>query len=277
MHKFKYVGAVTNQTVDLDCPLMTIDQGLGFRGREWAYELGLNRITNITRQAREIDFEYSTGDLAELDRMTRIFEADIAAGKPGTFFYGDWRQRGFVVSSSPSSIFHKEYTATAKAVLLDGVWRKPEILGMYPNSGDTDGTKKYSYEYAYEYASTFGVRYVTVDDANPICFSLTIWGYAVYPSIKIADNTYYYKLIIPNNSYLLVDSRPDPTVTLVDQLGKRSDAFAQAERGEGEGSSNYAFQRIPTGTHAVIWDDTFGFDITLWHERSELPNEYSDS
>ena len=59
------------------------------------------------------------------------------------------------------------------------------------------------------------------------------------------------------------------TVTEVLSDGTRIDAFSKAHRGNGAGSGEYIFERVPAGTFEISWDNSFGFDLTLYEEEGE--------
>ena len=59
------------------------------------------------------------------------------------------------------------------------------------------------------------------------------------------------------------------TVTVVAADGSAMDAFSKAHRGSGAGSGEYIFERVPVGTSEISWDNSFGFDLTLYEEEGE--------
>mgnify|MGYP007003682516 CR=1 FL=1 len=44
---------------------------------------------------------------------------------------------------------------------------------------------------------------------------------------------------------------------------------ARRTEGSGAGSGEYIFERVPAGTCEVSWDNSFGFDLTLYEEEGE--------
>ena len=51
--------------------------------------------------------------------------------------------------------------------------------------------------------------------------------------------------------------------------GTTMDAFSKAHRGSGVGSGEYIFEHVPVGTSEISWDNSFGFDLTLYEEEGE--------
>lgn len=266
----RYVSA-SGVAVELDGELAYVGPALGIRGRAWEYELGRRGITGQVRRAREATLEATFLSLAEADRARRAMDADVSAGTPGSIVSGDWEQRAYVVVSEPSARGRTWMAAELTVLLLDGAWHREVTTSFLPASLDSDVGKAYSYGYPYGYAPPAPARTVKVAGSTPSPFRMVVWGRAVNPSVTIAGNVYAFDVVVPAGGYLVVDTMGDPTVELVTADGIRSDAFRYAHRGEGEGSGEYAFQPIPPGSQMVSWDDSFGFDLTLYEEEGEIP------
>lgn len=275
MHELKYISS-KGETVELDGPLTYVGVGEDIRANVWDYELSGHNVINIARKAREVSSPIST-TREEMDRIQAIFDYDFGNNKPGKLVSNGWEQRALIAGSQIDWLFADKCNTEVPMILLDGIWRKLETLQLYPASGDADGTKVYPYTYDYYYASDYGSRYINIGDVNPVDFQMIIYGYAISPQITIGNNIYHFDLVIPEGGYLLVDSRPKPTVTLVTAEGVRTNEFAKAERGAGEGSGNYAFEKIKPGTNEIRWNDTFGVDLGIYHETGGLPNVSSNS
>lgn len=265
-----YTDSTGSAEVSLDGPLAYVGAGLGIRGRSWAYTLGRRGISGQHRAAREASLTADFLDLAEADRARGVFDRDVAAGAPGTLSCGGWSQRAYVVRSEPSDRFGSWVRADITVLLLDGVWRKRVDASFTPEGAGTHG-KAYAYGYPYDYAPPGNTGVVSVDAPAACPLRLVIYGYAKNPSVTIGGNAYTFDAEVPTGGYLLVDTRPDPSVTLVDSAGRSLDAFSAARRGRGLGSGEYAFQPLSPGTQTVSWDRTFGFDLGVYLEEGEIP------
>lgn len=270
MGDFYYRCGATDNVIELDGPVTFAGTALGIRGSKISYTLGYRSVQSMTRPARSGTVEVTFLDLDEADRLIRLMDADIAANAPGTFFARGWQQRGFLACQDPSMLTADLLTTQLECLLLDGVWMKPKLLHLFPSSGDATGTKRYAYRYPYRYASEYGVRAITVDSLTPVSFLMCIFGYVRSPRVRIADNVYHFDLTVPEGGYLLVDSR-DSSATLVGRNGETTNVYSSCERGTGEGCGTYAWERIPPGTSFASWNDTFGFDLTLFEEISAPP------
>lgn len=268
--RLAYVGS-NRERVEMDARPIVSNMFLPIRGRQWSYELSRRSIRQISRDAREatLTVDYLTSEAADAAR--RVMDRDVALGTPGTLVSGEWSQRAYVVAQDPSDRYHGWVRADMTVLLLDGVWRRLVTTRYSKDEAGSDYGKAYTYGYEYDYAPPSNARTLTVDAPAACPIRLVIFGYARNPSITIGDNTYSFDVEVPSGGYLLVDTRPDPTVTLVDSAGRETDAFASAHRGAGLGSGEYAFQPVAPGIQTVGWDNSFGFDLGVYLEEGEIP------
>lgn len=270
MGELRYVSAVTGDTIELDGPVTATDGALAIRATDPDITMGYRSIESSTHPAATHNVDAVFTDKDELDRVVSVIDADRAAMKPGVFYAAGCQQRGYLVSQVPKKISPASVEASVGFALLDGVWHRPRLLHLFPGSGDSEGTKRYAYRYPYRYASEFGVRPIDVISKVPVTFLMCIFGYVRNPSVKIAGNTYKVECTVPAGGYLLLDAR-DCSATLVGADGAKTDVFNLCKRGTGQGCGTYAWERIPAGASDAVWDDTFGFDLTLFEESSAPP------
>lgn len=266
-----YIG-FKGDRVELDGPLVYVGTALGIRGRQWSYTLGRRGISNQARVAREAELTADFLTLDAADAARRIMDFDVGAGTPGKLVTPDgWEQRAYVVEQSPSDRYHGWVRADLKLLLLDGVWRKL-VVGAYGTGGKGDDYgKAYSYGYMYDYAPPDNASVVNVDSPTSCPMRLVIYGHVENPEITIGGNLYRFDVEVPTGGYLVVDTRPDPSVTLHDSSGRTSDVFGCAHRGSGEGCGEYAFERLKPGANTIDWDNSFGFDLGVYLEEGEIP------
>ena len=268
--RLAYVGS-GGERVEMDARPIVSNMFLPIRGRKWSYELSRRSIRQVSRDAREatLTVDYLTTGAADAAR--RVMDRDVTLGTPGTLVSGEWSQRAYVVAQEPSDRYHGWVRADMTVLLLDGVWRRLVTTRYGKGDAGSDYGTAYTYGYEYDYAPPSNARTLTVDAPAACPIRLVVFGYARDPSITIGDNTYSFDVEVPTGGYLLVDTRPDPTVTLVDSSGRSTDAFASAHRGAGLGSGEYAFQPVESGVTTVGWDNSFGFDLGVYLEEGEIP------
>ena len=265
-----YTGS-TGEVVSLDGDLVYVGAGLGIRGRSWTYTLGRRGISGQYRAARECDLTVDFLSLTEADRARGIFDRDVSLGSPGTLESDGWEQQAYIVESEPSDRYRGWVRADLTVVLLEGAWSTEHTSRFMPSTNANDYGKAYVYGYPYDYGPPAPARSIEVPGTVAGPFRLVVWGRAVQPSITIGGNVYAFDVTVPAGGYLLVDTLRDPVVELVTADGIRADAFDSARRGGGLGSGSYAFEPIAPGAQLVSWDDSFGFDLTVYQQEGEIP------
>lgn len=91
---------------------------------------------------------------------------------------------------------------------------------------------------------------------------MTIYGPVVDPIINIGNYPYKVDTTVEENEYLTIDGTKNTVErtladgTIINEYNKRS-------------FENSVFRPIPPGNNSVLWSGDFGWDITLYQERSE--------
>ena len=101
-----------------------------------------------------------------------------------------------------------------------------------------------------------------VDHCAPCEFLMTVFGPAVDPRIVINGHPYQIYTTLDSNEYLQIDSRANTVVKYLAN-GIRQDIYDYRAKQES------VFDPITPGNISVVWSGEFGFDITLYCERSE--------
>lgn len=267
----RYESGVGDEVVDLDCSKASVGTAAELRSREWSYELGRRGIRGAVRKAREASLEVKCTDMAELDRMRHVFERDVANGKPGELVAGEgWRTRAVFVSQEPSKIYRSFVAASLKAVLTDGIWRRGFTTQFIPTDGAGGAALDMPYDAPYDLSSPPPTSVLVAPKWAPSPIRLVIYGYAANPEVRIGGNVYAVDATVPNGGYMVIDGL-DMTVKITDAHGVTSNAFASARRGSGPGCGEYVFERVPPGDFEVVWNKSFGFDLTVYEEEAEPP------
>ena len=137
MRSLRYVSSQTGGAVELDGPSLWTRTAPKLRSRRWGYTLGSHSATGVSHVAREEEFELVATSMAALDEAERLFDADLAAGEPGTLVaMGEWTQKAYIVETEPDVISPMGVTANAKAILLDGAWRRITKYRFEPHSAE---------------------------------------------------------------------------------------------------------------------------------------------
>lgn len=237
--------------------------------REWDYTIGYRALATAQRGARKVSFKAFFADMAQADAFRRYADTDMQKGMPGTIYVNDWFQRCFVVASEVDGIGGDFFAAKLTLVLLDGVWRRGTTTAFAPVRGSA------GYEFLdlphdlpYDLGVTPPRQYAINPGYSGCPAKFVVYGPAVNPSVRLAGNLYQVDVTVPDGGYMNIDPLRR-TVTVVAADGTTMDAFSKAHRGSGAGSGEYIFEHVPAGTSEISWDNSFGFDLTLYEEEGE--------
>ena len=272
MRKLEYVSGTGSIHVQLDADGVFAGTAASIRGRAWSYTVGYRSLSGISRDARECEIELKVLDRARANTLRRVADRDMMEGTPGTIIADGWSQRAYIVKAEPSGINEVVVTMTLTVVLLDGVWRKPHTVEYLPLTVSADSYEYLDlpYDLPYDLGIPLTTSFIEAGEWLESPVKLTIYGTAVNPAIRIGESWYKVDATVPEGGYMTIDSI-SRTVTITDADGAVTDAFAKAHRGSGLGSGEYIFEPLPTGSHEVAWDMSFGFDLTWYEEEGEPP------
>lgn len=247
---------------------------------EWDYETSDNvgrnggRITEMKRGVATKPMTISVmGSSREayteaLNRYLRITERDIRNLTPGRLYLGENYLTCYLAASQYDTAFDPGVTFARKAVTLVSeypFWRIEETTRYLPDDRETESAEylDYPYDYAYDYLYDLsGARQLINDHYAPSDFVMTVYGPAVNPTVYIAGHKYMVATVLYDGDYMVVDSAAK-TVSRTAADGTTENLFNYREK------DAEIFEKIPPGNNTVIFNQEFGFDLTLYRERSE--------
>jgi hypothetical protein len=237
--------------------------------REWDYTIGYRALATASRGARKVSFKAFLANMAQADAFRRCADTDMQKGTPGTIYVNDWFQRCFVVASEVDGIGDNFLATKLTLVLLDGVWRRGTTTAFVP----VQASANYEFldlphDLPYDLCMTTPLQYAINPGYSDSPAKFVVYGPAVNPSVRLAGNLYQVDVTVPEGGYMDIDPLRR-TVTVVAVDGTTMDAFSKAHRGSGVGSGEYIFERVPAGTSEISWDNSFGFELTLYEEEGE--------
>lgn len=207
---------------------------------------------------------------AAVDQFFEITETDTAAGVQGRLYIGDMYLKCNVISSSKS--FWKEtfrgMENTIKLLVPYPYWCR-EISKSFLKIGSgavlrsEDIYLQYPVAYPYRYTMPQNAGFISNDHYTDCDFKMIIYGPCTDPAIRVNGHLYEVKATLYAGEYILIDSRENTVVRYL-IAGRTQNLFNQRNK-----ESNL-FQKIPAGRCAILWNAAaFGFDLTLFQERSE--------
>ena len=242
------------------------------RDYSWGYDTINSRISRFYRPItdREIPLVVvgKTDDeaIAAKNRLLELAETDIEAMLPGKIYVGEYYTNGYITSSKKRNFLITKRHCNIDLTLTsdDPAWYREQTQSFIPVAGSSaegSGTD-YPYDYPFDYAVSQTAQNIVCDSIRSNAFRVRIYGPAVNPSIMIAGHVYAVNGTIGSGETLLIDSLTKK-ITLTKADGKKENWFDNRSR------ESYIFEEIPSGQHTVIWNESFGFDLTIIEKRSE--------
>ncbi len=247
----------------------------------WSYDTSNNRITNVRREAGErafkvglipdwsLPYDEKREALKEAaQRLYNVIEYDVVNNADGrietdTGSYLPCRITASEKSDWENPTAYMFYDLTA--VSAKNSWITEYSKSFYASTAaeEQDDFLDYPYDYAFDYAQQVtGRGSLDTDHISDSLFKLTIFGACTNPRIMIGGHPYQVYTSLGADEYLVIDARKN---TVIKYLSNGTQQSIYDLRGKEQS----VFEPIPPGNVSVNWDGSFGFDITLYLERSE--------
>jgi hypothetical protein len=228
------------------------------------------RIANFSRNAASykttlLFYGLEPKRRALIDAMHDEFERDLRDVKPGRLYWGDWHIDCFIIASDTQPTNAMSCTSNDITIFAPHPFWQRDITYSFPKQERTEGDAFLDYQYDYEYdysRPVIGEKTIARSFPFKSDFKMVIYGTAVNPRITINGYTYVFYMTIGAGEYLEIDSR-EKTVMLYGTDGAQTNAFDNRNKAES------VFEKIPGDNLQITWDATFGFELTIHHERSE--------
>ena len=201
---------------------------------------------------------------AIVDALHDDFEADLRNKKAGRIIWGSYYIDCFVIESN-----------TAPTDIPTQTLNKIKIYAPYPYwvqdfkvelfaSQETQSTYlDFPFDFPFDFtAPAIGEMNVKSDFPFASEFEMVIFGPAVNPRVTINGYGYVLYATIPQGAYVVIDSRKH-TIMQFNTDGTQSNIFNLRNK------TDSVFQKIPGGNLNIVWDASFGVNITIHRERSE--------
>lgn len=208
--------------------------------------------------------------LAIKNRLMEIAEKDVLAMEYGKIVIGDYYLKCYITGSTKGNyLINKGYLEVTLTIATDlSQWVKETTQSFWKEGsqvakGDTTSNNlDYPYDYSYDYLNSLHERRIDNTGFVGSEFEIVIYGAVTNPVIYIGGHTYEVDCEISANEYLTINSRTK-TIVLTRYNGEKVNCFKHRNK------QSYVFEKIPSGNNIVVWDGNWGFDITLFEERSE--------
>lgn len=201
---------------------------------------------------------------AKVDALHQDMERDIRNATPGRLIWRDWYIPCYALESSTEATDIRSWTSNTVSFFCPRpFWIREESHSFLVAEGGDGEFLDYLYDYDYDYyKGTPGAYTWTRTFPFASDFEITIYGAVTDPAIYINGHLYELYTTINSGAYVKIDSRSHK-ITLVQSNGAEVNLF------DARNKSSDIFQRVPGKTLSILWSGTFGFDITIYSERSE--------
>ena len=243
------------------------------RDYTWSYEESSDRIVGFKRGVVKksipivILTENEEKAVCLKNWITTLSEKDVCDMNPGRIIINGCYMRGYIYESKKTKYYYNKrfLQSTLKFVSDEPQWVTESTKAFHPAGSDTGYPHlDYPYDYDYDYApDIISVGHINLDHYAPRKYLLKIYGPAINPAVTIGGIVRQVYTTLEAGQYLLIDSR-DKTVKRVLNDGAVLSEFDNRRRG-----TKSIFEPITPGMNEVTWNNAFGFDLTLFIERSE--------
>lgn len=199
-----------------------------------------------------------------LENLHEDFERDIRNQTPGRIIWGDYYIDCYVQTSSTEPDTNPIWTDNEVTFYCPyPFWIEEVTKSFTPQEMPETEFLDYDYDFDYDYAyGNIGSAIWQRDFPFVSEFMMTIFGPVASPRISINGHPYQVNITLDEGEYLTIDSRKH-TVTYQPLTGEKQNAFDLRDK------VYSVFDPIPGGDIAMNWTGLFGFDLTLYQERSE--------
>ena len=201
-----------------------------------------------------------------MNNLTESFEHDILKEVPGRVFFGSYYNDVYITESDtgPSD---QNVSRTKRTILIYcpyPFWIREETKQFFPQSSvDVSDGLDYDFDYEFDYApEQAGVERWYIDHYAPSDFNMIIFGPCVDPKILVNGYPYQIYTELEESDYLIIDSRKH-------EITKHMANGTTANLYNSRSFEHSVFEKIPCGDVIFNWPGNFGFDVTLFLERSE--------
>lgn len=267
LEQLKYINHI-NEVFEFGKYGIYVDSS-DLRNYDWTVVSKNDRISGfrrkITKRSLPVIILCETEELAiaAKNRLFEVVEKDILAKKHGKIIIGNYYYKCFVVGSKKTDYLRtkKLFRATLTLTTDYPYWVK-ESKKAFGAATQTKEGLDYSFDYPFDYFASIASTEIGNSNFVASNFKMIIYGACSNPTVTIGGHVYQVNCTVGENEYLTIDSTTKRIYVTAND-GTEVNHFNDRNK------DSYIFECIPSGTSAVAWNGTFGFDIILLEERSE--------
>ena len=200
-----------------------------------------------------------------LERLHEDFEKDVRNKTTGRIIWGDYYIDCYITASSTEPNRNSVWTNNDITIYCPyPFWIKEETKSFTIKEAP-EGQTFLDYDYDFEYDFFLANPGVEIWHNNfpfESEFKMIVYGPVANPRIIINGHPYQFNDTLAATEYAVIDSR-NSSITKYTASNQPVNIFDLRDK------VNSIFQPIPGGDLTVTWSGLFGFDVTLYEERSE--------
>lgn len=234
-----------------------------------------DKIKKFKRGIQSFEIEVNVTDLRNkswkeiYDDMMQVFDNDALYASKGKLYINNCFINCFIYALQAQETFEDWgfQIVILRIVTDDSAWITEQSFTFLPASLsepsiDSDNLD-FPFDFPFDFASSGnGTEHRIVDHYASSHFRMTVHGPCVNPRISISGYPRQVFATLEANEYMIIDSK-DNTITKYLMNGTTENLYNSRQ------FEPRIFEKIPGGNLAFDWPRTFGFDITLYLERSE--------
>ena len=235
------------------------------------YKCNGNKISEFYDSVSEIPFSVNVyADTKEeyQDAANRFFEVteyDFVSGNKGRLYYNGQYVECNLISNKKDDWYEEIgfHVAYVNMVTDHPVWITEDSKQFYPGHKEAEGGLDFPFDFPFDFTSNEkrSERW-NVDHLTSSHYKMTIYGPCVNPRILVNGYPIQVFTELEANEYMVIESRKH-TVTKYLANGTTENAYNSRQ------FEPSIFEKIPSGLLTFDWNGAFGFDLTLYLERSE--------
>lgn len=203
---------------------------------------------------------------ALLNAMHAATEVDIAAMSPGRFYLDGQYLTCYLCAGSELLNNPGGFDFAQKSIELIAthpMWCEEETkIFRASEITPSSDVKRYNLRYPYKYGTGYYNNSINNTHYLPVAILLTIWGPCTNPAIIINGVQYGVETNADAGERIVIDQLA-MKIYKVGVSGARTNVFNTRYKAYDQ------FARIPAGMSQVLFNGSFGFDVTMIRERSE--------
>lgn len=200
-----------------------------------------------------------------MNELTDIFNTDVAAAIPGKLYINDTYKNCYIYARDTDRWGTDIVISCSYKVISDSLSWIQELTKQFLPQTTVNATRglNYPFDYPFNYApSKVGLATWEIDHYTSSHFLMRIYGPCVDPKVFINNYPYQVFTTLEAGDYLEIDTRNNTVIKYLAN-GTTQNCYNSRQ------FTPSIFEKIPPGSLRFSWPGNFGFDMTVFIERSE--------